>query len=48
MDALVDVEEVIRKTAPRHVLSDAEKELVQKKLKSAEKNINALRKRLGV
>jgi hypothetical protein len=48
MDALVDVEEVIRKTAPKHALNDSEKDLVQKRLKTAEKNINALKKKLGV
>ncbi|NOZ76590.1 MAG: DUF2100 domain-containing protein [Euryarchaeota archaeon] len=48
MDALVDVEEVIRKTAPKHALSEAEKELVQKRLRTAQRNINALRKKLGV
>ncbi len=48
MDALVDVEEVIRKTAPKHDLTDDDKELVLKKLKSVEKNLNALKKRLGV
>jgi hypothetical protein len=48
MDALVDVEEVIRKTAPKHDLTDENKELVLKKLKSVEENLNALKKRLGV
>ena len=48
MDALVDVEEVIRKTAPNHELTEEEKELVLKKLKSVEKNLSALKKMLGV
>lgn len=48
MDALVDVEEVIRKTAPKHDLTDENKELVLKRLKSVEKNLIALKKRLGV
>ena len=48
MDALVDVEEVIRKTAPNHELKEEDRELVLKKLKSVEKNLGALKKRLGV
>ena len=48
MDALVDVDEVIRKTAPKHELNDEQKELVEKKLTSVEKNLNALKKKLGV